>query len=139
VDWEHLDHYELTFHADARRFRTGTLNGVGVAALHAALGLYRKAGPAWCEERVLDLSTTLAAELADRGLPRYGTDDPTHASGIVTVAPEQPEELANHLAAHDVTAAVRNRKVRFAPTYYNDASDLASILKAVDQFQKAAA
>jgi selenocysteine lyase/cysteine desulfurase len=88
---------------------------------------------------VLDLSTTLAAELADRGLPRYGTDDPTHASGIVTVAPEQPEELANHLAAHDVTAAVRNRKVRFAPTYYNDASDLASILKAVDQFQKAAA
>jgi selenocysteine lyase/cysteine desulfurase len=84
---------------------------------------------------VLDLSTTLAAELADRGLPRYGTDDPTHASGIVTVAPDDPEALFEHLQAHGITAAVRNRKVRFAPTYYNDDSDLRTILDAVDSFR----
>ena len=139
VDWEHLDDYDLRFHDDARRFRTGTVSSVGVAALHAALGLYRTAGPAWCEERVLDLSTTLAAELADRGLLRYGTDDPTHASGIVTVAPDEPEALFEHLKTEGITAAVRNRKVRFAPTYYNDASDLGAILEALDQFQKTAA
>jgi len=135
VDWEHLDQYDLTFHEDARRFRTGTMSSVGIAALHAALGLYLEAGPAWCEDRVLDLSTTLAVELADRGLPRYGTDDPTHASGIVTVAPEEPDALFEHLKDHDITAAVRNRKVRFAPTYYNDASDLEAILEAVDAFR----
>jgi selenocysteine lyase/cysteine desulfurase len=139
VDWEHLDQYDLTFHDDARRFRTGTMSSVGIAALHAALGLHLKAGPAWCEDRVLDLSTTLAAELADRGLPRYGTDAPAHASGIVTIAPDEPEVLFEHLQAHGITAAVRNRKVRFAPTYYNDESDLAAILEAVDQFQKTAA
>ncbi len=135
VDWKHLDEYDLTFHDDARRFRTGTTSSVGIAALHAALGLHLEAGPAWCEDRVLDLSTTLAAKLADRGLPRYGTDDPTHASGIVTVAPDEPDALFDHLLAHDITAAVRNRKVRFAPTYYNDASDLAVILEAVDSYQ----
>mgnify|MGYP006282141607 CR=1 FL=1 len=135
VDWEHLDRYDLTFHDDARRFRTGTLNSVGVAALHAALGLYLEAGPAWCEDRVLDLSTTLAAELADRGFRRYGTDDPTHASGIVTIAPDHPEDLFDHLKAQGVTGAVRNRKVRFAPTYYNDETDLEAILEAVDAFQ----
>jgi len=135
VDWEHLDNYDLTFHDDARRFRTGTMSSVGIAALHAALGLYREAGPAWCEGRILDLSTTLAAELADRGLPRYGTDDPTHASGIVTVAPDEPEDLFEHLQAHGITAAMRNRKVRFAPTYYNDESDLRAILDAVDSFR----
>jgi selenocysteine lyase/cysteine desulfurase len=135
VDWEHLDRYELTFHDDARRFRTGTLNSVGVAALHAALGLHLEMGAAWCEERVLDLSTTLAAELSERGLRRYGTDDPAHASGIVTVAPDEPNALHEHLATHDVTAAVRNRKLRFAPTYYNDASDLRRILDAVDSFR----
>jgi len=139
IDWDHLDAYDLSFHDDARRFRTGTLNSVGVAALHAALGLYLEAGPARCEDRVLDLSTTLAAELADCGLPRYGTDDPTHASGIVTVAPDDPEGLFDHLTAHDITGAVRNRKVRFAPTYYNDESDLVAILEAVDQFQTTAA
>jgi len=135
IDWDHLDDYELAFHDDARRFRTGTLSSVGVAALHAALGLYLDAGPAWCEDRILDLSTTLAAELADRGLPRYGTDDPTHASGIVTVAPDGPDGLFDHLKSHDITGAMRNRKVRFAPTYYNDESDLEAILNAVDSFR----
>jgi selenocysteine lyase/cysteine desulfurase len=135
IDWDHLDDYELAFHDDARRFRTGTLRSVGVAALHAALGLYLDAGPAWCEDRILDLSTTLAAELADRGLPRYGTDDPTHASGIVTVAPDGPDGLFDHLKSHDITGAMRNRKVRFAPTYYNDESDLEAILDAVDSFR----
>ena len=134
VDWEHLDRYDLTFHDDARRFRTGTLNTAGVVALHAALGLYQEAGPAWCEKRVLDLSTTLADELAARGLPRYGTDAPAHASGIVTVAPDEPEALYEHLKGHDITAALRNRKVRFAPTYYNDETDLRQVLDAVDAF-----
>ena len=136
VDWEHLDEYDLSFHDDARRFRTGTLNSVGVTALHAALGLHLDVGPARCEDRVLDLSTTLADELAARGLARYGTDDSAHASGIVTVEPEHPEELFDHLKRQDVTGAVRNRKLRFAPTYYNDASDLDAVLAAIDTFER---
>ncbi|PSQ79187.1 MAG: aminotransferase [Bacteroidetes bacterium QS_1_63_11] len=136
VDWGHLNEYDLSFHDDARRFRTGTLNSVGVAALHASLGLHLDVGPAQCEERVLDLSTTLADELAARGLARYGTDDSAHASGIVTVEPEHPEELFDHLKRRDVTGAVRNRKLRFAPTYYNDASDLDAVLAAIDAFER---
>lgn len=132
VDWDHLDRYDLTFHQDARRFRTGTVNSVGVAALHAALGLYLDAGPEWCEERVLELSSTLEAEFTARGIPRYGSDEPRHASGIITIAPEHPEEFIAHLDEHGITAAMRNRKIRFSPTYYNDQSDLAAILDAID-------
>jgi selenocysteine lyase/cysteine desulfurase len=136
VDWEHLDDYALTFHDDARRFRTGTLNSMGVAALHAALGLHLDVGAESCEERVLDLSSTLADELGARGLPRYGTDDPEHASGIVTVEPERPEALFDHLKEHDVTGALRNRKLRLAPTYYNNAADLRVVLDAIDSFPR---
>jgi len=135
VDWEHLDEYELTFHDDARRFRTGTLNSIGVRALDAALGLYLEAGPDRCEERVLELSTTLAEELGTRGLTRYGTSAPEHASGIVTIAPEAPEALFEHLQQQRVIAALRNRKVRFAPTYYNNESDLRTALDAIDSFE----
>lgn len=134
VDWEHLDDYELTFHEDARRFRTGTLNCVGIAGLHAALGLYLDAGPGRCEERVLDLSATLAEELAARGLPRYGTDNPKYGSGILSVEYENPEALFEHLEQCGITGALRNRKLRFSPTYYNDESDLRAILDAVDEF-----
>jgi len=134
IDWEHLDRYDLTFHDDARRFRTGTLNAVGIAGLDAALGLYLEAGREWCEDRVIELSTTLRTELAARGLSRYGTDAPAHASGIVTVAPERPERLYEHLKAHNIVAALRNRKVRFAPSYYNNDADLRVLLDAVDAF-----
>jgi hypothetical protein len=60
---------------DAERFRrlldqhaeaVADDGSAGIAALHAALGLYLEAGPARCEKRVLDLSTTLADELASR-------------------------------------------------------------------------
>ena len=57
-----------------------------------------------------------------------------HASGIVPVAPDEPEALYEHLKGHDITAALRNRKVRFAPTYYNDETDLRKVLDAVDAF-----
>jgi selenocysteine lyase/cysteine desulfurase len=134
VDWEHLDDYDLTYHDDARRFRTGTLNSMGIVALDAALGMHLDVGPAACEERVLSLASTLADELAERGYRRYGTPDPAHASGIVTIAPSAPEALFEHLQSQDVTGALRNRKVRFAPTYYNNESDLRRALAAVDSF-----
>lgn len=135
VDWDALDDYTLTFHDDARRFRTGTLNSVGVVGLHASLGQYREAGPDWCESRILDLSRTLADELSARGFYRYGTNDPERASGIVTVAPDEPEALFAHLDDRKITGALRNQMLRFSPTYYNDESDLQRILGAVDDFR----
>lgn len=134
VDWDHLGRYDLTFHDDARRFRTGTLNAVGIVALDAALGLHLEAGPEWCEDRLLKLAEALGDALDARGYRRYGRPDPAHASGIVTVAPDAPEALYEHLQAHDVTAALRNRKVRFAPSYYNNEADLQAVLDAVDAF-----
>lgn len=136
VDWENLDDYELTFHDDARRFRTGTLNAIGIRALDAALGLYLEVGPEACERQILDLNARLSDGLRTRGLPRYGSTDPDHASGIVTVAPEAPESLFEHLQSFGITAALRNRKLRFSPAYYNDASDLQTVFEAVDVFQE---
>lgn len=132
VDWEHLDQYELTFHDDARRFRLGTTNNVGIAALDAALGLYFDAGPAWCETQVRARARQLADGLDALGLPRYGSTDPAHQAGIVTVAPDDPEALAEHLAAQDITVALRNRKVRFAPTYYITEQEIDMVLEAVE-------
>jgi selenocysteine lyase/cysteine desulfurase len=131
VDWEHLDDYDLTFHPDARRFRTGTLNNAGIAGLHAALGLYLETGPARCAAQVRANAQHLAEGLADLGLPRYGSTDPAHGSGIVTVAPEDPEALFEHLQAQGITGALRNRKLRFAPSWYNTAEEMERVLDGV--------
>ena len=132
VDWEHLDDYDMTFHPDARRFRTGTLNNAGIAGLHAALGLYLEAGPARCAAQVRANAQHLADGLDALGLPRYGTPDPAHGSGIVTVAPDDPEALFDHLQANGITGALRNRKLRLAPSWYNTADEMERVLNAVE-------
>ena len=136
VDWERLTEYELTFHPDARRFRLGTMNHAGIAALHAALGLHFEAGTEWCEGQVLERARALAEGLARLGLRRYGSEDPARGSGIVTVAHPEVEGLFEHLKRRGITAALRNRLLRFSPTYYNSPDEVAATLDAVADFGK---
>jgi selenocysteine lyase/cysteine desulfurase len=137
VDWEHLDRYDLAFHPEARRYEIGTRNNAGIAALHAALGLYFEAGPVWCEAQVQAHAQRLAAGLADLGFTRYGPRDPHHTAGIVTIRAKTPEALFDHLRQQNITAALRNRLVRFAPTYYNSSDEMDRILEAVEAFAAA--
>jgi selenocysteine lyase/cysteine desulfurase len=134
VDWDNFFDYELAFHDDATRYRLGTLNHLGLVGMHAALELYAEADPAACEARVLERAVTLAEGLDRLGLPRYGTADPVHASGIVTVRHPEPEALYEHLKEHDIIIAMRNRLLRFAPTYYNHPDEIGRVLEAVHAF-----
>ncbi|NBC16291.1 MAG: aminotransferase class V-fold PLP-dependent enzyme [Bacteroidetes bacterium] len=134
VDWDNFFEYELTFHEDATRFRLGMLNHLGLVGMHAALGLYAEADPAVCEARVLERAAALAEGLDRLGLPRYGTADPDHASGIVTVRHPEPEALYEYLKERDITIAMRNRLLRFAPTYYNHPDEIDRALDAVRAF-----
>lgn len=131
VDWERFFDYDLRFHDTAERFRLGNTNNMGLAGMHAALGQYFEAGPAWCEEQVLARARRLAEGLAALGLKRFGTEDPAHASGIVTVAAPDPEGLYDHLCRHRVRAALRNRLLRFSPTWYNTDDEIDEALMVV--------
>ena len=134
VDWENLSEYDLQFHPEARRYEIGTRNNAGIAALHAALGLYLDAGPAWCEQQVRARAQQLADGFAALGLTHYGPRNPARRAGIVTVRVNEPDALFDHLKAQGITAALRNRLVRFAPTYYNTPEDMDAVLAAVDAF-----
>lgn len=139
VDWDHFLDYKLAFHPDARRYRLGTVNSLGVAALHASLGLYFEAGPAWCEARVVARARALADGLDALGFERYGSHDPAHASGIVTVRHPDAERLYGFLEHRGIVASVRNRMVRFAPTYYNSPDEMQQTLQTVREHASATA
>ena len=136
VDWDHFFDYELAFHPDAQRYHLGTLNNIGIAALHAALGVYYEAEPAWCEAQVLARSQQLADGLVALGLERYGSADPAHASGIVTVRHPDADGAFEHLKEHAVVASVRNGMLRFAPTYYNTPDEIDRALEVVASYGK---
>ena len=139
IDWDDLEATDLALHDDATRFRLGTLPTAQLYALDAALGLFLDLGPDVVEEAVLGGAGRLAEGLERLGARRYGSDRPAglrsaHASGIVTVAVDDPEGLHAWLAERGVTASVRNRLVRFAPHAHTRDADIDRALDAVASF-----
>jgi cysteine desulfurase / selenocysteine lyase len=133
VDFDDLLSYDLELLPDAARFRQGTLAMGDFVALDAALGLYLDAGIRDAEARVLELARLAADHLRRLGLRRFGSDDPAHGSGIVTVEHPRPEALL--AAFHDagVRASVRNGMVRLAPTWYNTPAEVEHAVAIVRQ------
>ena len=138
VDWDDLEATDLALHDDATRFRLGTLPTAQLYALDAALGLFLDLGADAVETAVLSGAGRLAEGLTRLGARRYGTDRPAHASGIVTVAVDDPEGLHAWLAGRGVAASVRNRLVRFAPHAHTRDADLDRALDAVASFGRVA-
>ncbi len=126
VDWDRFLDYGLRFHDDVKRFRSGTMNHVGIAALHAALGFYKKADPVACEQTVLRLARRLAEGLKKEGFQRYGPSDTR--SGIVTCKHADPEAAAGRLEANGIQISIRNRMLRFSPTWYNSEAEIEKTL-----------
>ena len=134
VDWDDLEHTPRTLHPTAERFRVGTLPSTQIWALDAALGLHLDFGPASIEAAVLRHARRLADAFDALGVRRYGSRDPAHASGIVTISVDDPEGLEAHLRHRGVGVALRSRKVRFAPHAHTRESDLDRAVEAVAEF-----
>lgn len=124
VDWNRFFDYRLEFHPDVRKFRTGTMNHLGIRALRAALKFYESLSPEWCESRVLALARRLAGGLEEIGLKQYGSFAPEAGSGIVAF--EHPDPPAAHRRLDDagISIALRNNLLRFAPTWYNSEDEI---------------
>lgn len=128
IDWERLIDYNLSFFDDARRFRPGTQNAIGIASLHASLGYYLSLGPAWCESQVLSRAGKLKTGLVALGLRPYGQAEGEQKSGIVTVRHSRANEVFEVLKKEGIHIAVRNGLLRFAPTYYNSDDEVERVL-----------
>ncbi len=133
IDWERLIDYELSFYEDAKKFRLGTQNATGIAALGAALDFYLETGPAWCEARVLARMREVKQGLLDLGFSLYGEADAAHASGIVAARHPDADALFEALKAQGIHIAVRNGLLRFAPTFYNTSAEVKQVLDALEK------
>ena len=136
IDWERLTDYKLIFHPDARRYRLGTINSMGIAAMHASLGLYLEQGLEWCETRVLKLAGSLVEGFEERGIRRYGSANPTDASGIVTIHDANPHKTFAAFKENGIHIATRNGLLRFSPTYYNSEAEIEKVLTVMGELQQ---
>ena len=134
VDWDDLENTPRTLHETAERFRTGTLPTAQIHALDAALGLHLELGADIIESTILNHAERLSEAFQSLGLARYGTDDPAHASGIVTIEADDPEGMEAFLKERGIWVAVRSRKVRFSPHAHTRDTDVDRVIEAGASF-----
>lgn len=124
VDWRNLTDYDMAPYPDARKFRLGTLNGLGITALHASLKLYREMDPTWCERNLLKISKYARQRLESLGLTVYGSSDESHLAGISSFVHPESDALFSELNKNRIYTALRDDKLRFSPGYYAAFEDI---------------
>ena len=125
-------HFELR--TDAARFEPGTVNYGGIFGLGRAIELLLEVGIERVRERVFSLVDLLAAGLQERGLEIATSLAAGERSGILCFTPpEDAKALFQALAGRQVTVALRDGRIRLAPHFYNDESDVERFFAALDE------
>jgi cysteine desulfurase/selenocysteine lyase len=125
--------YALDFHAGGRRYEPGAIPIAQIMALAASLDLLTTMGQPAIRDRILATVRALASGLEARGW-RITTPDPI-ASGILGAVPPGGDvrRMVKELEKRGVITAPREGAVRFSPHAYNDETEVARILEAIDQ------
>jgi cysteine desulfurase / selenocysteine lyase len=133
-----FDNVDATLADTAKRFEEGNLSLTGIAALGAGLRLIDEVGKEVVRARVTALLDDLEERL--RGLGCDVSPGPGERAGILTFAsPRVPaDELFALLDARGVALSVRRGRVRVAPHFYNDSTDLDRLLSVVREAHRGA-
>ncbi|MGC1951306.1 MAG: aminotransferase class V-fold PLP-dependent enzyme [Gammaproteobacteria bacterium] len=129
VDWQ-LAH-------SAQRFECGSLNMLGIHALHASLSLLLEVGLENVEEAVLRNTEYLSEAI--RRHPKLELISPHEAqrrSGIVSFRCRcvDPSALFSRLKSAGVVCALRNGSIRFSPHFYTPQAKLEAAMELVGAY-----
>jgi selenocysteine lyase/cysteine desulfurase len=133
-DYTRLTDYDLTLHADARRFEMLTLAYHDFAGLAASLELFHELGPARVAAHIAALADRVVHWAAGRDDVRLVTPaDPARRAGVLALRPRDPVGASARLAAAGVTHAVREGAIRLSPHGYNTPDEVDAALAALGE------
>jgi selenocysteine lyase/cysteine desulfurase len=135
VDPFAFDPTRLDFPAAARRFETGTTAVPAVYAANAGLRLINGLDGAAVARHVTGLVGLAAERLAVAGERLRLAPDPADQGAHVGLLDRDPPALADWLAARGIVVSPRGPLVRIAFHYYNNASDVAAVCAAIEEFR----
>lgn len=137
-----FDHIDFHLKSTAGRYEEGSMNGMGVTALGAALELILEIGLPRISERILTLNDLLIDGLKKLGLKIANSEDPRYRSGMIFTnfsdesEPSRLNDLNEFLFAQGIYASVRGGNLRFSPHFYNTEDELEQTLKVLEEFLK---
>ena len=136
VPWTGIEVLDPTTPLDNRaaQYEEGTRVSVCITALEQSLDLMQELGIHNIAAQIKHTTDLLVAGLIERGATIRSQRDGEHWSGIVawTHPDRELHEVAAALQAADVLVTIREGSLRAAPHCFNDASDVARLLAALD-------
>lgn len=121
---------------DATRFECGTLNHVGIHAMHESLHMLLEIGIEAIHDMVSSNISYLIDISIDNGLDIVSDTDLDRRSGIVTVrrAGTDSHALFRFLLGSGILCAHRCQGIRFSPHFYTSQDDLDHALRRVCEY-----
>lgn len=127
--------YDRAIRKDVTLFEGGAQNGLGLAALEAAIAPIEALGVAAIFEHVQRYHDRLEPALIERGFTSERASDRARRSGTLSVVPPRGVDLialASHLSSRGVIASTPDGRLRFAPHWPNAESEVGDVLSAID-------
>lgn len=125
--------YDFTLKPDARRFECGSYNIPGLLGLGASLDLILEVGMETISGRLLALTQYLCGRLAEKGYQVISSRKPGEQSGIVsfTSGGHNQEQLVRQLEEQRIVIALREKRLRASPHFYNSPADMDRLVDAL--------
>jgi cysteine desulfurase / selenocysteine lyase len=124
ADFTSLLEYNWDLWPDARRFEIGSLGVQSFIALTHSIELILEIGVHRIEQHVRTLHEPLLSWAAASAAASPLVLEPQRRGGILALRVSDAEAMNHALAAANVTVVPREGAVRFAPHFYNTASDV---------------
>ena len=138
IGWKSVENEEdfqihFNLKKDALRFEPGTMNLSGIFGLGAAIELLDEIGVENIYKNVMSLNDHLIHHLKKRNLMICSPLKKTDRSGILSFKPPgDPVKCFEFLSSKNIMVSLRNNNIRLSPHFYNNTSDAAALIGALD-------
>jgi selenocysteine lyase/cysteine desulfurase len=121
--------YDLTLNEGAKRFKLGSINDNGIAAMERSLELILEVGVGKIQDHILDLNQYASEGIKAKGYDILGNFPEDNRSGILSFGGGDIEEVYRRLIQKNVIVSFRKRWIRISPHFYNIKDDIDSMLE----------
>ncbi|MBC6413852.1 MAG: aminotransferase class V-fold PLP-dependent enzyme [Chromatiales bacterium] len=134
--YNEADKMKWQLKADAGRFECGSLNHLGIYALHASLSLLNEVGMQEVYKRVSQNATYIANNLDKNRFALLTPNNENQRGGIISCIAlnSDNKDLFDYMIAQNIFCAYRGGGIRLSPHFYNTIKDLDSALELLHKY-----
>jgi selenocysteine lyase/cysteine desulfurase len=123
--------YDLTLKPDAGRFEEALVNFPGIWGLDAAVRILLDLGMQTVQRHILQLTDLACEGLRSKGYDIVSPFNADERSGILCFRHPSigTAQIDSRLRQADIHLAVRGHALRMSPSYYNDQSEISTLLE----------